>query len=260
MTNRYILTPYYLDEFMEGLTAVAASDWFQNTPTLTSNDKQQRMIELYRPLAQRVAESIRQGKRPVSIAGDCCTAIGVHAGLQQSGVQPTLLWLDAHGDFNTWETTPSGFLGGMPLAMIVGRGDQTMMQGVAAMPLPEQRIILTDARNLDAKEALLLAETAVQYIPDVADLLTHPLPEGPLYVHFDTDLLDAADAPAMNYPEPNGPTMASMHKLFQHLAESRRVVAVSLSTWNPALDEDGRTKTAVMSLLNTLLQDDLAEK
>ncbi len=256
MRNQFILTPYYLDEPMEALTAVATPDWLHNRPTLSSGGKQQRMIELYQPLAQLVAESVRAGNRPVSIAGDCCTTLGVLAGLQQAGVQPTLLWLDGHGDFNTWDTTPSGFLGGMPLAMLVGRGDQTMMHGLTVTPLAEERIILSDARNLDAKEATLLAETAVQHFPNTADLLTAPLPDGPIYIHFDTDILDAADAPAMNYPEPNGPTMETMRQLFRRLAESGQVVAVSLSTWNPALDEDGRSETAVMSLLNILLEGD----
>ncbi len=91
----------------------------------------------------------------------------------------------------------------------------------------------------------------------MAELLTHPLPEGPLYVHFDTDILDSVDAPAMNYPEPNGPSMAVMQQLFERLAESDQVVAISVSAWNPVLDKDGRTKTAVLSLLNTLLQEDL---
>lgn len=255
MINQFILTPYYLDKPMEGLTAVATPDWIHNTPTLTGTNAQQRMIELYRPLAQQVAETVQKGNCPISIAGDCCTTIGVLAGLQHSGIQPTLLWLDAHGDFNTWETSPSGFLGGMPLAMITGRGDQTMMQGVGASLLPEKNIILTDARNLDPKEATLLVETAVQHIPHTSDLLTQQLPDGPIYLHFDTDLLDAADAPAMNYPEPNGPTMETMHQLFRQLAASGQVVAVSLSTWNPKLDEDGKSETAVMSLLNTLLSE-----
>ncbi|MCP4421164.1 MAG: arginase [Chloroflexi bacterium] len=258
--SQFILTPYYLDKPMRGLTAVSTPSWQHNTPTLSNNDVQQRMIELYRPLADQVATSINNGKRPVSIAGDCCTTLGVLAGLQQAGVQPTLLWLDAHGDFNTWETTPGGFLGGMPLAMLVGRGEQTMMQGVGVTILPEERVILSDARNLDPGEAVALSSSAVWHVPNVADLLTSPLPDGPLYVHFDTDILDAADAPAMNYSEPGGPTVDVLRQLFQQLAESEQMIAVSLSTWNPSLDEDGRSEKLIMSLLDTLLNHDLAQE
>src|SRR5512136_997268 len=98
------------------------------------------MSVLHQPLAEFTAQTVLHGDRPVSLAGDCCTPLGVLAGLQQAGLVPVLLWLDAHGDFNTWETTPSGFLGGMPLAMLVGRGDQTMAQAVGLRPLPESRV------------------------------------------------------------------------------------------------------------------------
>ncbi|NIS82127.1 MAG: hypothetical protein GTO14_18395 [Anaerolineales bacterium] len=88
------------------------------------------MSILHESLAARVAESVRDGSLTLSIAGDCCTTIGVLAGLQRADVSPLLVWFDAHGDFNTWDTTPSGFLGGMPLAMLAGIGDQTMPEAV----------------------------------------------------------------------------------------------------------------------------------
>ena len=94
------------------------------------------MSQLHRPLADFIHKTIRQGDRPVSFAGDCCTTLGVVAGLQRADLNPTLIWLDAHGDFNTWETSPSGFLGGMPLAMMVGRGEQTMAETCRTIPLP----------------------------------------------------------------------------------------------------------------------------
>jgi arginase len=87
----------------------------------------------------------------VSIAGDCVATMGVLAGLHDAGITPTLIWFDAHGDFNTWETTPSGFLGGMPLAMIVGRGEQTMPHGWAGDPLPNH------ASSLPARATSTLA-------------------------------------------------------------------------------------------------------
>lgn len=62
-------------------------------------------------------------------------------GLQRAGIDPNLIWFDAHGDFNTWETTSSGFPGGMPLAMIVGKGEQTMPEAVGLRDLPEGQVI-----------------------------------------------------------------------------------------------------------------------
>ncbi|RMG90266.1 MAG: hypothetical protein D6706_19895 [Chloroflexi bacterium] len=253
MTDKFILTPYFLDDPVPGLRPLAQSDWLVNETELPSGNRQTRMVALYRPLATAVSHTLQQGNRPISIAGDCCTSIGVLAGLQQAGITPTLIWLDAHGDFNTWETTPSGFLGGMPLAMIVGRGEQTITQGTGLRVLPEHRIILTDARDLDPGEREAVTESAVIRLPDVRQLLNYPLPAGPLYVHFDTDVINPTEAPAMNYPTPGGPSVATLAEVFQRLAETERIVAVSVSTWNPDLDKDGRSRQATMTLLQTLL-------
>ena len=253
MQNQLILTPYFLDDLILGLYPLAQPDWRLNQPTLSFGERQQRMQVLYQPLADFVAETVACGDRPVSIAGDCCTTLGVLAGLQRAGVKPTLIWLDAHGDFNTWETTPSNFLGGMPLAWLVGRGRQAIGESLGLAPLPESDVILTDARDLDPGEQEAVAESEVVHLTNVADLLDYDLGEAPLYVHFDTDIIDSNDAPAMNYPTPNGPTLATLQQVFQHLAQTKRVIAVSMSTWNPELDSDGRSRQLCMNLLSLLL-------
>lgn len=253
MKNRMILTPYYLDGEVPGLKELGEADWWLNEPEMGELEVQGRMIELYRPLAQAVKSAVEGGERPVSIAGDCCTAIGVLAGLQRGGMAPTLIWFDAHGDFNTWETTPSGFLGGMPLAMIVGRGEVRMGQAVGQTALPESCVILTDGRDLDPGERILVEESAVEHLPRVGMLQERPLPEGAIYVHFDTDVINVQEAPAMNYLTAGGPTVEELRRVFAFLAESGQVAAVSVSSWNPELDEDGRTQRVVMSLLETLL-------
>ncbi len=254
MNNHFILTPYFLDEPVPGLLPIAKSNWELNEPAIIGKDKQQRMTLIHEPLATAVSNAIQAGKRPVSIAGDCCTTIGVLAGLQQAGINPTLIWFDAHGDFNTWETTPSNFLGGMPLAMLVGRGEMTMMNGVQANPLPENQVILTDARDLDPGEKVLVDESNILHIIDPAKLLEMPLPDGPIYVHFDVDILDPADAPAMNYPAPDGPSPKVMQQVFERLAKSGQVAAISVSAWNPEMDENGRSQTIILNLLQTLYQ------
>lgn len=130
MKNRQILTPYFLDQSERGLESLARSDWYLNEPDLPEGGAQIRMGTLYQGIADFTADAVAAGERPISIAGDCCTTIGVLAGLQRAGLDVTLIWFDLHGDFNTWETSPSGFLGGMPLAMIVGRGEQTITEAV----------------------------------------------------------------------------------------------------------------------------------
>ena len=87
-------------------------------------------VERLAPIHEAVAQAVAEGAVPLAILGDCCQAIGVVAGLERAGLRPTLVWLDSHGDFNTWETTPSGFLGGMPLAMLTGRGDLRMLRAL----------------------------------------------------------------------------------------------------------------------------------
>jgi arginase len=253
MTDRFMLTPFFIDRPAGGLAQLIQPGWQVNQPTLPDGQAQQRMIALYRPLAGFAAETIGQGQRPVSVAGDCCTTIGFLSGLQQAGLEPTLIWFDAHGDFNTWETTPSGFLGGMPLAMLVGRGEQTMPQGVGLRPLAEKRVILTDGRDLDPGEREALQASGVTHLPDVTDLLNFPLPDSPLYVHFDTDVVDPAEIPAMNYPAPGGPSVATVGRVFRHLASTGRIQAVSLSSWNPDLDADGQSREKSMRLLAELL-------
>jgi arginase len=205
-----------------------------------------------RAIAEYVENAARRGHRPVIIAGDCCASIGVAAGLQRAGFDPVLVWLDAHGDFNTWETTPSGFIGGMPLAMLVGRGEQTLMHAVGVRPFEEDRVILTDARDLDPDEKQALQDSRVNLVTDFRAMCDHPLASQPLWIHFDVDLVNPDDAPAMSYRAPGGPSAALVRTLFHTLAQTARIVAVSVSTWNPELDPDGRTQSVCMELLENL--------
>jgi arginase len=84
--------------------------------------------------------------------------------------------------------------------------------------------------------------------------LDFKLPSGPVWIHFDTDLIDAGEAPAMNYPVEGGPTEPDLQQVFSSLAESGQIVAVSMSSWNPALDQDGRSRAVSMRLLASLIQ------
>lgn len=253
MKNQYIVTPYFIDEMWPELLDLAGEDWQFNQVDLPEGSKQSQMSLLHEPLAANVQETILRGDRPVSIAGDCCTTIGVLAGLQRAGINPTLIWFDAHGDFNTWETSPSGFLGGMPLAMLVGRGEQTMSEAVGLRSVPEEKVILTDGRDLDPEEKVALDGSAVHHVPDVRWLPKQELPEGPLYVHFDVDVLNPESAPAMNYLAAGGPNALELEHVFRFLAQTGRVSAVSVSSWNPKMDQDGGSREVCMRLVEVLL-------
>ena len=253
MKNRFILTPFFLDQPMPGFEPLVQADWLVNDPRLPEGTPQIRMSALYESLADLVSSTIGQGQLPVSVAGDCCTSLGVLTGLQRAGLYPTLIWFDAHGDFNTWETTPSGFLGGMPLAMLVGRGEQTIMDQVGTKPLPEEMVILSDGRDLDPGEREALAGSNIVHLVKATDLLDHELPSGPIWVHFDTDVIDAGEAPAMNYPVDGGPSEVELHRIFSSLAATGQISAVSMSTWNPDLDQDGRSRDVSIALLSELI-------
>lgn len=255
MTNQFLLTPYFLDRYSPALAALTADhgSWAINRADLPQGSTQQRMAAYFPALAAFAAAAAQAGARPVSIAGDCCAALPFLAGLQRAGVDPTLLWLDAHGDFNTWETTPSGFLGGMPLAMLTGRGEQSLMQAAGAHPLSDSQVILCDGRDLDPPEALALQDSGVTHLSAMDQLFSHPLLQRPLYVHFDTDIVNPTDAPAMSYPARGGPSLAETRALFRRLASDCFIVGVSLSTWNPDLDRQERTQAACLGLLGDLI-------
>lgn len=253
MHDRFIVTPYFLEEEWRQLETLGLSVYDLNRPPLGQGDRMAVIVPLHRGLSDLVWGAMQHGERPVSICGDCCSAIGVLAGLQRAHTNPTLIWFDAHGDFNTWETTPSGWLGGMPLAMIVGRGEQRLTSAAGLEYLPERQVILTDARDLDPGERQALEHSSVRLVGNVRTLCEESLPEGPLYVHFDTDVVNPVDAPAMNYVARGGPLASELAEVFADLAHTARIVAVSVSTWNPKLDEDGRTRKVCMELLDVLL-------
>ena len=253
MDPQIILTPFFLDEALPGLEQMESAGWTLNRPELPSGSQQARMSVLHEPLADQVARIIKEGDRPVSIAGDCCSAIAVTAGLQRAGLEHLLIWFDAHGDFNTRETSPSGFLGGMPLAMLVGRGEQGMLEALGMKPHSEARVVFTDGRDLDPLERQAMESSRVVHLVNADDLLTFELPDMPLHVHFDTDILNPETAPAMNYLAPGGPDLEQLKVIFSHLAHSSRVVAVSLSSWNPALDPNQETQQVCMQALQVLL-------
>ena len=255
MPDKFLLSPYYIDSPLPSLQPNGSAGWDHlAAPDASGESQTGRLAALYPGLAGWVAAVARKSDRPVTFAGDCCTAVPMLAGLQRAGIDPFLTWFDAHGDFNTWETTPSGFLGGMPLAWVVGRGEQTVPETVGLRPLLETDVILTDARDLDPGEAEAVSGSGMTHLKSTLDLLDHVLPERPLWVHFDTDVIRPEDAPAMNYLAPGGPSAEDLGRVFDRLAATGGICAVSVSAWNPALDPAGHTEAVVMGLFRRLIQ------
>jgi arginase family enzyme len=90
-------------------------------------------------------------------------------------------------------------------------------------------------------------------VKDIDTLLDHPLIANPLYVHFDTDIINPVDAPAMSYSSPGGPRAVAVRVVCETIARTKNVVAVSFTTWSPALDGDGRSQAVCLDLLNVLI-------
>jgi len=250
MRSRWLVTPFYFEHPEPALFSAAPDRAASNAPEGIADRSPGAMARLHRPIAGFVEKTLRAGARPVSLSGDCCAAVPVLAGLRAAGIEPTLVWIDAHGDFNTPQTSPSQFLGGMPLAMMVGRGPQWMCEAVGLTPLPEQRVWLIDGRDLDPLEREALDASRVGRA-GVADLATLAL-TGPIHVHIDLDVLDATEAPGFNYPVPGGPGVAEMADVCAELAARVDIRAISISGWAEALDPSGATGAACRRVLLAL--------
>jgi arginase len=190
---------------------------------------------------------------PIIFASDCTSALGAAKGLMtEAGLG--VIWFDAHGDFNTPETSPSGFVGGMPLAMLVGRGDQHLMHGVNLAPLHESDIILTDARDLDPAEAVALRSSAVRHLPDLNSLLTAPLPHKPLYLHLDVDVITPAQMPATSYSTPGGPSLEDTAAAVQRIARDGQIAGILFSLWNGAQATDKLPLDGTLTLARAFVE------
>ncbi|MET3133141.1 arginase [Oxalobacteraceae bacterium GrIS 1.11] len=269
--KRHLLVPFLMGQRRDGLSRLAALDgqsWeviadpaFTQTSLANSDEKMRRMGKLYAQLSEAVKTVLGSGRMPVSIAGDCLSALGMLAGLQKAGRQPErILWLDAHGDFHTWGTTQTQYLGGMPLAMLVGRCDRrrkerdtigAFMAEIGLQAYPEQRVVLSDARDLDPGEVEALRASAIVTCA-IADIHRHLVPGESLYLHWDTDVVnDQAAMPALKYHVRAGPSWADMRELFRSL-RCLPIVAISVSAWHEEQDTDNTTALACLALLKEL--------
>jgi arginase len=243
--------PYWLGERITDRSEVASvkasgiadelgARWVDITPDFAVGVDP--VVAVNRALAEAI--TTHGDKIPIIFASDCTSALGALKGLERHN--PAVLWYDAHGDFNTPETTLSGFLGGMPLAMLVGRGNERLMQGVGLVPLNERDVLITDARDLDPAEGVLLRQSNLTHLRHVNELLDVPLPQKPLYIHLDVDVVDSAEMPAMNYPASGGPSLDQVAATLDRVAREGQGVGILLSLWNGAMEG------ADVALQNTL--------
>jgi arginase len=128
------------------------------------------------------------------------------------------------------------------------------LEATGLRPWPAEKVVLADGRDLDPGERDNVIAAAIAHFGSLEHLLRPgALPDGPLVVHFDADVIDPSEAPAMNYPAPGGPSAETVRDVLRALAATDRVVAVSISGWEHSLDSDGHTQAVVQGAINALL-------
>jgi arginase len=217
----------------------------------------QTSFELMRMLSGAVREARESGRLPIVLAGNCNTAVGTLAGL---GTNSTgVAWFDAHADFNTPETTASGFLDGTAVAMITGRCWTQLVATVPEFePVPDDRVCLIGTRDIDSLEGRLLDESGVHVVEPrkLRSDLGHALASikqhaQQIYVHLDLDVLDADVAPANSFAVTGGLTIEDGEYALSEIARQFRIVGITLSAYDPAADTDGAAARAAIHLICT---------
>lgn len=249
--------PYYLGEAradrrevealrQSGIADELDAEWIDIEPDFSQSHD--AVVAVNRALA--VTIQAHPDKIPLVFANDCTSCLGMIKGLAPEA--PVVLWYDSHGDFNTPETTPSGFLGGMPLAALVGRGNQHLMQGLGLQPISESDVIITDVRNLDPEEGDMLRASDVTIYESLDALRSATLPDRPLYIHFDTDVVDCAEMPAMSYPEPGGPSLQESIESLKRVTARNDVAGILFSLWNGTLAGADEAMAATLALIRAV--------
>jgi arginase len=221
-------------------------------------------------LAEVVDEVVKKGRFPLVLGGDHSIAIGTLAGVAKHYKNLGVIWYDAHGDLNTGETSPSGNIHGMSLAVSLGLGHPalTNIGGYSPKVKPEN-IVLIGARSLDEGEKQLIKEKGIKvYTMHEIDRLgmTKVMEETIAYlkertdgVHLSLDLdgLDPLDAPGVGTPVIGGLTYRESHLAMEMLAEAEIITSAEFVEVNPILDERNKTASVAVALMGSLFGEKL---
>jgi arginase len=211
-----------------------------------------------RGLAEVVERALTEGVLPLVLGGDHSLAIGSIAGVashfRKQGKRIGILWLDAHGDLNTPETSPSGNVHGMPLAALIGYGPPELTEIMGFKPKAEPRnVALVGVRDLDTKERRLLKESGIHAFTmrdiderGMREVMTEALrfvtddTEG-VAVSLDMDFVDPSDAPGVGTPVRGGVTYREAHLAMEMIADSEAMVSLEVVEINPVIDLHNKT-------------------
>jgi arginase len=204
------------------------------------------------------------------VGGECSLIVGALAGLKGNiKGKPGILWIDAHGDFNTPETTRSGYIGGMGLAFACGRGPKMNDAIEASRPLmSEENVVHVASRALDPKEyeamssspmqlytasairtdgLLRVADQAARYLDSRCDWIT---------CHLDVDAIDPETLPAVNFPEGAGLSLEEVKKVVKRVHRTGKLKVFNLAGYNASLDQSKISAQKLLRLVSEIFSED----
>ena len=212
------------------------------------------IVAAARELAERTEAAVRAGALPLVLGGDHSIALGSVGGVTAAAGDVGVLWLDAHGDFNTAKTTPSGNIHGMILGALAGVGDDALVHATGpGKRINPAHIAIVGARAIDTGERELLRQAGVLVLTmaDIdrrgmyavtAEAIAHA-GEGTrgLHVSLDLDVVDPSEAPGVGTPVHGGITYREAHLAMELVAASDHLISMDLVEVNPILDQANRT-------------------
>ncbi|MBG9793432.1 arginase [Paenibacillus dendritiformis] len=217
-------------------------------------------------LADRVADIASGGRFPLILGGDHSIAIGTIAGLTRHYRNLGVLWFDAHGDLNTEDTSPSGNIHGMSLAVNLGQGHPLLMQiRRQSSRIDPAKVVIIGARSLDEGERAYIRQAGItcftmhdidrKGMPYVMEQALRILGDGTDGVHlsFDIDSLDPAEAPGTGTPIPGGVSYREAHLALEMMYESGLITSAEFVEVSPPLDSQKRTVRLAIGLIGSLL-------
>lgn len=228
------------------------------------------IAETCRQVAERIYQTLELGFFPVSLGGDHSIAIGTLAGVSKfyrdHGQTVGLLWIDAHADMNTPETSPSGNVHGMPYAATLGMGPEALTQIYGYAPkIQPKNCVLIGARDLDAQERRAVGESGIHAFTmrDIDEQGMRNVMEKSIgfatrdtagfAVSFDMDVVDPDEAPGVGTPVPGGITFREAHLAMEIIADSKQMLSLEVVEVNPILDTHNRTASLAVGLVSSAL-------
>jgi arginase len=216
---------------------------------------------LHHDVAEQVRRALVARRAPLVLAGDCNMTVAAAAGLgtdRRTGV----VWIDAHGDFNTPDTDPDGYLDGQGLSMLTGRCWTAHTRSLTGFtPILDHRVLLVAARDLDDEESLALDGSDIGALsaqecqsPDTRGTALARLiaDVDRVHVHFDADALDPEIAPANSYAASEGLQPDEVIALITELSALRPVVSATIASWDPSFDREARLGRALTEVIEAI--------